>query len=137
MHRALWLLLGLQMRGWLRYLGKNLQTIRGALLAMVGLGVFVPWLLSALFAPTSTGIETTQLGRFGPAILLLYCVANVLFSSHERAVHFSPAEVQFLFTGPFTRRQILAYKVSLTLIASVPLSLLMSAVIREIGRAHV
>jgi Putative ABC exporter len=130
MNRALWLLMGLQMRGWLRYLGKNLQTVRGALLALVGLGVFVPWLLSTLFLPNVSVIETRQLGRFGPAVLLLYCVANVVFSSHERAVYFSPAEVQFLFTGPFSRRQILAYKLLLTITVSVPVSLLMSAVIR-------
>ena len=130
MNRALWLLMGLQMRGWLRYLGRNLRTIRGALLALVGIGVFVPWILTVLFAPSITGIETTQLGRFGPAVLLLYCVVNVVFSSHERAIYFSPAEIQFLFTGPFTRRQILAYKLCLTLIVSVPLSLLMSAVVR-------
>jgi hypothetical protein len=130
MNRALWLLLGLQLRGWFRHLGKNLYTVRGALLALVGLGVFFPWLCSALFAPNAAVVEPGQLGRFGPALLLLYCVVNVVFSSHERAVYFSPAEVQFLFTGPFSRRQILAYKLSLTLLVSVPVSLLMAAVIR-------
>jgi hypothetical protein len=132
MNRALWLLMGLQLRGWFRYLGKNVRTVRGVLLALVGLCVFVPWLGSALFLPTAsgTGIETRQLERFGPALLLLYCVVNVVFSSHERAVYFSPAEVQFLFTGPFSRRQILAYKLLLTLLVSVPVSLLMAAVVR-------
>ncbi len=132
MNRALWLLMALQMRGWLRYLGRNLRTIRGALLALVGFCVFVPWMITVLFVPTATatGIETNQLGRFGPAVLLLYCFVNVVFSSHERAIYFSPAEIQFLFTGPFTRRQILAYKLCLTLTVSVPVSLLMSAVLR-------
>ena len=36
MNRALWLLMGLQLRGWFRFLGKNLRTVRGVLLAMVG-----------------------------------------------------------------------------------------------------
>ena len=130
MNRALWLLMSLQLRGWFRYLGKNLRTVRGVLLALVGLCVFVPWLGSALFAPHVAGVEPRQLERFGPALLLLYCVVNVVFSSHERAVYFSPAEVQFLFTGPFSRRQILAYKLSLTLLVSVPVSLLMAAVVR-------
>ena len=131
MNRALWLLMGLQLRGWFRYLGKNVRTVRGVLLALVGVGVFVPWLGSALFVPTVSLRHRDEAARaLRPRALLLYCVVNVVFSSHERAVYFSPAEVQFLFTGPFSRRQILAYKLLLTLLVSVPVSLLMAAVVR-------
>ena len=104
MSRALWLLLWLQLAGWLRYLGRNLGTVRGALLALVGLIVFVPWLVAAVARPGGGGMDPASLQRYGPAMLVLYCVLNVLFSSHERAIYFTPAEVQFLFAGPFTRR---------------------------------
>ena len=51
MNAALWLLIGLQVRGWLRYLLRSLRTLKGALLALVGLAVFVPWLLASCPAP--------------------------------------------------------------------------------------
>ncbi len=51
MNGALGLLIGLQLRGWLRYLVRSLRTVKGALLALVGAAVFVPWILTILFAP--------------------------------------------------------------------------------------
>jgi hypothetical protein len=128
---ALGLLLWLQLRGWLRYLRRSLATVRGALLVLVGLGVFIPWLLAMLADPgVAGGIAPGQLGRFGPAALLLYCVLNVAFTPADRAVYFTPAEIQFLFAGPFNRRQVLAYKVVLTLLVSVPATLLLALVVR-------
>ena len=51
MNRALWLLLALQLRGWLRYLGRSMRTLRGAVLVLVGLGVFLPWMVAVLLHP--------------------------------------------------------------------------------------
>jgi hypothetical protein len=131
---GLGLLLRLQVKGWLRYLGRGLSTLRGALTALVGLIVFVPWLMAVLFAPRGgPGLDPEQLGRYGPGLLLLYCLANVLFSSSDRAIYFTPAEIQFLFAGPFTRRQLLAYKLALTLMVSLPATLFMMVVIRVEG----
>src|ERR1700722_14170535 len=109
MNRALWLLLSLQMRGWLRHLGRGMRTVRGTVLVLIGLAVFFPWLLAVLSFPVSGGVDSRFLGRYGPASLLFYCVVNFLFSSHERAIYFSPAEVQMLFAGPFGRREVLVY----------------------------
>ncbi len=105
MNQALWLLLRLQLLGWLRYLGRSMKTVRGALLMLVGLAVFLPWILAVLHLPVGGGVDSTILRRYGPALLLLYCVANVLFSSNEREIYFTPAEVQMLFAGPFGRRK--------------------------------
>ena len=107
MDRALWLLVGLQLRGWLRFLGQNLRTVRGALLALVGVGRVRPLAADGPVRADGHRHRGVQVVRFGPGALLLYCVLNVVFSSHERAIYFSPAEVQFLFTGPFSRRQVL------------------------------
>jgi hypothetical protein len=133
MPEALWLLLGLQLRGWLRYLGRSLRTVRGALLAVVGLTVFVFWLLTLLAHPSASGIPPDQLRRYGPPLLLVYCLLNLLLSSGEKAIYFSPAEVYFLFSGPFTRRQVLAYKILLTLLIGVPATLVMTAAVRVRG----
>src|SRR5205085_9966820 len=110
MNRALWLLIGLQLRGWGRFLARSLRTVKGALLALVGLFIFVPWLLTALTASAAPGFDPETLRRSGPALLLLYCLMNVLTSSGEKAIYFTPAEVNFLFCGPFGRREVLAYQ---------------------------
>lgn len=131
MNPALWLLLRLQLGGWLRYLGRSLRTVRGALLALIGVAVFLPWLAAVfLGGGAAGGIDPVAMARYGPALLVFYCALNVLFSSHERAIYFTPAEVQFLFPGPFGRRQVLSYKLLLTLLVSVPATLIMSAVVR-------
>jgi hypothetical protein len=131
MNGALWLLIGLQLRGWLRYLIRSLGTIKGALLALVGLAVFVPWMASVLLLPRQRGSWSPEEVRYyGPGMLLLYCLINVVFSTGERSIYFPPAEVTFLFPGPFGRRQILAYKIASTLLLSLPTALFMSLVFR-------
>ncbi len=131
MPRALWLLLGLQTRAWLRSAGRSLGTVKGALLVLLGLAVFLPWMLSLFLTPaTSASMSAEVVRTWGPGWLLLYCVLNVLLSSGERALYFNPAEVQFLFPGPFSRRQILAYKLLSALIVALPSALILSMVLR-------
>jgi hypothetical protein len=131
MNAALWLLIGLQVRGWLRYLLRSLRTLKGALLALVGLAVFVPWLLALVLTPRpSDGMLGHDLRDAGPALLLLYCFMNVVFSTGERAIYFPPAEVNLLFPGPFGRRELLGYKIVSTLVISLPTALLMSLMLR-------
>jgi hypothetical protein len=110
-NRALWLLIGLQTRGWVRKAWRSLATLKGALLILFGLGIFVLWLLLLFLAPRGAGATPPEnLLRFGPVVFLIYCAMTVLFSKGERAIYFNPGEVNFLFPGPFTRRQLLAYK---------------------------
>jgi hypothetical protein len=123
----LWLLVGLQLGGRLRYLWRSLRTVKGALLAVVGLGVFAGWLLLVFLMPTSRGVDPEAVLRYGPGLLLLYCLTNVLMSGSERAVYFTPAEVNFLFPGPFRRRTLLLYKVVSALLIGLPTTLLMLA----------
>jgi hypothetical protein len=125
---ALWLLLGLQTKGWFRFLARNLRTVKGALLALLGGGMFALWLTSVVLSPSTRRLEPGQVLLYGPELLLLYCLANVLGSSGERAVYFTPGEVQFLFPGPFGRREVLAYKVLSNLSVNA-LAALMTAVI--------
>jgi hypothetical protein len=129
MNRALWLLIGLQTWGWLRFLGRSLRTVKGALLALVGLVVFVTWLAPVVLAPrTAAAANPDTIRRWGPVGLLVYCLLNVLVSSGERAVYFAPAEVNFLFAGPFGRRQLLAYKIIFSFLVGVPTTLFLTLV---------
>jgi hypothetical protein len=120
----------MQLRGWLRYLGRNLRTVRGALTALLGITFFGLWLTAFFIAPERTRVQPDVLRRDGPAVLLLYCLMNVIISPRERAIYFSPGEVNFLFTGPFGRREILGYKIVLTLLVSIPSTLILAAVVR-------
>jgi hypothetical protein len=118
MDRALWFLLWLRFRGWLRRLGRDLYTIKGALLALLGGLLLMPclslWILSIFFRPQQPGSpEASEAAPlYLPLALLGFTVLSLLTSAGERGVlAFTPAEVTFLFTGPFSRRQLLAYKI--------------------------
>jgi hypothetical protein len=129
--RALFLLIGLEMRGWVRYLGRNLRTVKGAVLALVGLTFLVVWLVPMAVLPRhEAGFSSETLRLYGPLGLLAYCLINVLLTSGERAVYFTPAEVNFLFSGPFSRRQVLAYKITTTFLIGLPTALILTALLQ-------
>src|SRR5262249_26284058 len=71
-----------------------------------------------------------QVRRYGPAFLVLYCLVNVLLTSGERALYFNPAEVNFLFSGPFSRRQLLAYKITSSFVIALPSTLILAALLQ-------
>ena len=122
MNRALWLLMGLRLRGWVRRIVRNAQTFRGALVLAVGLfGVALVVGITVLnyFLPGAASLRpvtSDQVNRFGPLGLTLYCVVLLITPAGERAVFFSPAEVNLLFAAPFSRRQLLAYKLMANLL---------------------
>jgi hypothetical protein len=107
----LWLLIGLQYRGWLRHVKRGAGTVRGVLVLAFSTLLFVFWLVSLFFNTASSRPQDPELAeRIAPLGLLAICIMNVLFSTGERVITFQPAEVDFLFPGPFTRRQLLTYK---------------------------
>jgi hypothetical protein len=128
-NQALWLLIGLQLRGWLRYLWRSLGTVKGAFLAILGSGVLLLLLLPLLFPsrdPQAPPVDVAdKIRTYGPAGLIAYCLANVLLFSSERGVYFTPAEVSFLFPGPFGRRGLLLYKVLSMLLIGLPTAAVM------------
>ena len=48
MDRALWLLLGLRFKGWLRRLNKMLSKVKGLLVTILGGFIIFGWLLSVM-----------------------------------------------------------------------------------------
>ena len=132
MDRALWLLIWLRFRGWLRRLTSILKTVRGILFAVFGtiiaLTCLLSYVFSMAFAPhESQTIDADLVRRYGTLGLLAYCISILVFSSGERAIPFTPAEVNFLFPGPFSRRQLLAYKLAVTFLSSLVGTVFMSA----------
>jgi hypothetical protein len=56
--------------------------------------------------------------RFGPLGLLALCLLQLVYSSSEKAVVvFTPPETNFLIAGPFTRRQLLGYKLAVNFLS--------------------
>ena len=130
MDRALWLLLGLRLKAWFRRFGRSLRTVKGISLTVVGLFVFLPWMASVFMAGRTMHDpgQLERVRRFGPPMLLAYCLVTLLFSTGERGLVFSPAEVNFLFAGPFRRRRILIYKIAISIGAGLLMSAFMAAV---------
>ena len=117
MHTALWKLYRLRIRGSIRSMARKLKSVRGAALA-----IFTLLVLGMMFGPNlAMAVSTGQLevrGRMAetcreliPVAMLLYTVLAIVTSMGERAIYFSPADVGFLFPAPFSRRQILLYKI--------------------------
>jgi Putative ABC exporter len=134
MDRALWLLLWLRFIGWFRRLGRGTRSVRGVLLLVVGLlffaCVFLNPVIAYLVGPVQPGEDNTleHMRRFGPVGLFAYCAMNLVFSTGERAISFSPAEVNFLFSGPFSRRQLLGYKLASSAFGCLVTALFVTAV---------
>ncbi len=118
MDRALAKLLYLRFRGGIRHRLRQLASPRGVIF-LVAIGA-IAWLLlrtgtaspgdgsggAALQGPNSLHKHVSD---FMPLGLLGFTVFTALVSK-GRAFHFSPNEINFLFTGPFTHRDLIAYK---------------------------
>jgi hypothetical protein len=116
MHAALWKLFRLKVRGSFRSMGRKVKSVRGALLAAFTLLVFGlmfgPNLAMALIhRDTAMGASPESLRDLIPVGMLAFVVLNIVTSLGERAIYFSPSDVDFLFPAPFSRRQILLYKI--------------------------
>ncbi len=138
MNRALWLLIGLRFRAWFRRLGANLQRPRGILLTFLVGALMLVWFGTLVFQAimvsqkplTATG--SAWLERLGPFLLLLYCAWSVIGSPNQSPVQFTLPEVQFLFAGPFLRRQILIYKMLSHSLLTIPLAFFISLAARSV-----
>jgi putative ABC exporter len=120
--RALWLLLGLRLKAWLRRFRRSMGSAKGITLTVFGLLVFVAWMLPAVLSRRHLHDPAyyENVRRFWPWGLLGYSIFTLLMATGERAISFSPAEVNLLFPAPLSRRQLLGYKI----IASLGLCLL-------------
>ena len=114
---ALWKLYRLRIRGSIRSMAGQLKSVRGAALAVFSVLVVCmmlgPNLLVAfnLRHHAAMGQSADTFREAIPVAMLLYVVLSIVTSVGERAIYFSPSEVDFLFPAPFSRRQILLYKI--------------------------
>jgi hypothetical protein len=107
------------------------------LLLVAGCLVFVAW-VTPLFlqSATSTVQDPESALRWGPLVLLGIWLMNVVFSSNEGAITFTPGEVNLLFPAPLQRRQLLAYKIFLFFSSSVVSALVTALFLRRYAASY-
>src|SRR3954469_17865102 len=120
MHRGLIKLIRLQLRAVFRRMFRGVKTVRGAIFFTIGAVMFVSWFSSTIMGAVMIKHEDPQrVLTYFPLAMLAFCLTTLITTAGERAVAFSPAEVDFLFPGPFSRRQSLAYKIVRSAFAAI------------------
>lgn len=112
MHRALWLLLWLDLCSGFRGIFRGKRTWRQLGLVLL-VFLFVAMIAASQFASVSLSPEsgeTLRSVRFGAAMpfwALIYLLITWLTAAADRGLVMRPAEIHFLVAGPFTTREIL------------------------------
>jgi hypothetical protein len=127
MQGALLLLSKLQFLGQWRRLKRAVLTPKGIALTVVGIGfvamIVVPRALAGaipreVFNPLARSI-------FHPGVLFAFWLFTLVGSRVKSPLAFSMAEVEFLFAGPFSRRELLVHKLLVSTLGPLGLAILM------------
>ncbi|HZI42274.1 MAG TPA: putative ABC exporter domain-containing protein [Gemmatimonadaceae bacterium] len=112
MVEALLYLTGVSIRNRFAMQARRLRQPRYALALILGVGYF--WLVLVRPVGGQPGRASTSLWTNFETVaalgVLLLLVGSWLFSGERMALAFSPAELQFLFPAPLTRRALILYK---------------------------
>jgi ABC-2 type transport system permease protein len=134
MNRVLLKLYWMSMKAAFRSLGRKFTTVRGAILSTVTFGFLAAALANCLFMivmrsqiPFAISERTNLVANLLPLGMLAYFLAAITPALGERAIQFSPSEIDFLFPAPFTRRQLLAFFLLRGLIGKLALSIIVMA----------
>jgi hypothetical protein len=131
-------LLWLRFRGGVRHRFRELKTLRGLLFLCVTVAVIALLMKQTALPVHPPGAALAeapellrgQLARWMPAGLLAACLLTVL-TAPGPAIHFSPSEINLLFSAPFSRRALLLYKMCFyafgALLSSLLITLLLPA----------
>jgi hypothetical protein len=88
----------------------TLGTWRGLLLVAFVLLVFAGMLLPNFLGPEVQRADPETVRTFAPLLILFFSLTSLLTSGAGKAIVFTMPEVEFLFPAPFTRRELLLYK---------------------------
>lgn len=135
MDRALLKLLRLRFRAFVRRMFRGMKTVRGAVLFALGLLTMALWLGPSVVMAAASGPQSDpeEVLAVVPLALLGVCLISVLTAGKQKSIYFSPAEVDFLFAGPFSRRELLLYKISAGVLGAALTALFLSAVFARHG----
>jgi hypothetical protein len=111
MHPALVKLILFQGKALAQRTVRGATSPRGIAFLVLALTLLMVWLIRGISQAYVGGRFPPEKARTAfPLAMLAICGVNLITSVGERAVAFLPPEVDFLFAGPFSRRQLLGYK---------------------------
>ncbi|MGA2798927.1 MAG: putative ABC exporter domain-containing protein [Thermoguttaceae bacterium] len=122
MDQALVKLLKLRLHGAVRRSFRGVKTVRGAIFFLLGLAAMLMWLgpqVMMFFVAKHETVDPQVLRDILPLVLLGLLLMSMLGAARMEGIHFTAAEVDFLFSGPFSRRQLLVYKLSSGMFAAL------------------
>jgi hypothetical protein len=123
MHPALLKLTWMLLKGWVRRqfsgAGKG-GSIQKTILSTVGAFLFLIWFGSfAIRMAFQNPVQPENALLILPLILTVMGLFPILLGNEDRGLVFSPAEIDFLFPGPFSRRDLVLMKVFRMVLGSV------------------
>jgi hypothetical protein len=132
MNPALFTLIRLQYKGFIRRMVRGSKSPRRAIFLVIGLVVITVWLLLGVIPaiavkhPERLSSAPHRFRAVAPLALLGICVLTIVSSAGDKAIAFTAGEVDMLFPGPFSRRELLAFKLSKSTLAACLTALLLS-----------
>jgi hypothetical protein len=119
-HPALRRLMALQARGWLRRQltggSRPRRVVRFVAVALFALWIGTRAVRGFVFA---TAVPSEVILDKAPYYIAILAAIPLVFGNEDRALAFSPPEIDFLFPGPFARRDLVLYKLTRVAIASL------------------
>lgn len=109
LHPALYKLIGLQFKAGIRRMLRGGKSPGRIIVFLLGALVCIAWLFSALAGMTHR-TDPNRVRIVMPMALLAICAITAITSAGDKAIAFTPGEVDQLFPGPFTRRELIGYK---------------------------
>lgn len=119
-HPALFQLIYLRLRGRIKHLLLSLRSPKKAIFSIVTFLLICLWFASqiipAMMMPSKSEVNIQPYIPFG---LLALTLLQLFTSATERAVMFQQNEIDFLFPAPFTRKQLLLFKIVTSLVGVI------------------
>jgi len=119
-HPALRQLMALQTRAWFRRQITGGSPLR-RLSRLLAVLLFVLWMLTRALRGMAfaANVSPEAILDKAPYYIAVLAVIPLLFGNEDRALAFSPPEIDFLFAGPFARRDLVLYKLVRVAMASL------------------
>lgn len=119
MDNALALLMWLRIRGRARRIWKSAKTTRGKVFFAIGMVMVGLWVMGFIVGQfIGQGSEKTA-SPDSVALVMFAVTVFTCLASGAKELSFTPAEMDFLFPGPFTRKRLLLYRLSTTALGSL------------------
>lgn len=100
---------------WRRYVAAVRYVIRGGakrkIFAILGVAIACLWLLPALLSARRSGFPADVILSIGPVMIALMTVVPAILTPKRAAITFTPAEIDTVVPGPFSRRQLVLYRI--------------------------